>query len=82
MNTNTMNEIIEKLAAAVHQQWMQLRAEQGWTYGPERNDAQKKHPCMVPYSELPESEKEYDRQTAITTIRQIENAGYKIVPAK
>ena len=46
--------LAEQMAENVHEIWAATRIEQGWTYGPERNDALKHHPCLVPYSELPE----------------------------
>ena len=52
--------------------------EAGWTYGSERNDVLKHNPCLVPYSELPESEKAYDRDTAIGTLKAILKLGFKI----
>ncbi|MBQ8607845.1 MAG: Ryanodine receptor Ryr, partial [Bacteroidaceae bacterium] len=52
--------------------------EQGWTYGKERSDALKQHPCLIPYEELPEVEKEYDRDTAIGTLKLIVRLGFKI----
>jgi ryanodine receptor 2 len=52
--------------------------EQGWTYGIERNDALKQHPCLIPYEELPEIEKAYDRDTAIGTLKLICKLGFKI----
>ena len=55
--------------------------EQGWTYGEERNDALKHHPCLIPYEELPESEKEYDRDTALGTLKLICKLGFKISKA-
>jgi hypothetical protein len=51
---------------------------EGWTYGPQRNDKAKKHPDLLPYSELPESEKEYDRKTAMETLKVIVGLGYEI----
>jgi hypothetical protein len=50
----------------------------GWTRGPRRDDARKQHPSLVPYDELPESEKEYDRKTASETLRLILQLGYTI----
>ena len=50
-------ELAEQLAKNVHEVWSQTRMEQGWTYGEERDDLQLKHPCLIPYEELPESEK-------------------------
>lgn len=68
----------EKLAENVHDVWAKGRIEEGWTYGERRDDALKQTPCLVPYSELPESEKEYDRNTAFSTIKAIISLGYKI----
>ena len=51
----------------------------GWTYGEERNDAEMKHPCLVPYEELTEVEKEYDRNTSQETLKLIMKLGFKIV---
>ena len=71
-------ELTEKIAENVHDQWAMLRCAQGWTYGETRNDAQKTHPCLVPYGDLPESEKEYDRKTALETLKLITALGYRI----
>lgn len=62
-------ELTEKLAENTHDIWADGRIKDGWTYGEERNDALKHHPCPVPYSELGESEKEYDRNTALETLK-------------
>lgn len=72
-------ELTEILAEQVHDRWAKGRMDEGWTYGPQRDDANKKHPCLVPYSELPDSEKEYDRATALTTLKLIRKLGYRIV---
>ena len=70
--------LVEKMAKNVHEVWAQSRIEQGWTYGEERSDALKQHPCLVPYEELPEVEKAYDRDTAIGTLKLICHLGFKI----
>lgn len=69
----------EQIAKNVHDVWSLGRINEGWTYGHERNDAEKKHPCLVPYEELPESEKDYDRNTAQETLRLIMKLGFKII---
>ena len=51
---------------------------QGWTWGPKRNDDLKTHPSLVPYDELPEEEKQYDRNTAVGTLKLIQKLGFKI----
>ena len=73
-----LNELVEEMAKNVHEVWAQSRISQGWTYGPERSDALKQHPCLVPYDELPEVEKAYDRDTALSTLRLIVKSGFRI----
>ncbi len=57
----TLEARMETLAEAEHDGWMAHRAATGWRYGPQRDDAGKRHPSMVPYALLPDSEKEKDR---------------------
>lgn len=73
-----MDELVEEMAKNVHEVWAETRIKQGWTYGAERNDERKTHPCLVPYEELPEEEKDYDRQTAIATLKLIMKLGFSI----
>ena len=73
-----LNLLIEAMAKNVHEVWAQSRMEQGWTYGEERNDVLKHHPCLIPYEELPEIEKAYDRDTALGTLKLISKLGFKI----
>ena len=72
-------ELTEKIAENVHENWSAGRIADGWTYGQTRDDAKKTTPCLVPYSELTETEKEFDRNTALETLRLIIALGYKIV---
>lgn len=71
-------DLTEKIAENVHKNWVAQRISEGWVYGEKRDDAKKTTPCMIPYSELPDSEKEYDRVTAIQTLKLIVALGYKI----
>ena len=75
----SLTPLIEALAENVHDTWAKGRIDAGWTFGSVRDDAKKRHPCLVPYSELPESEKAYDRDTAISTLKFICKKGYRIV---
>lgn len=70
--------LTEKLAENTHDIWAAQRMSEGWSYGPERDDAARKHPDLVPYSDLPESEKEYDRKTAVEALKLIVRLGYNI----
>lgn len=71
--------LAEQLAQNVHEVWCQTRIAQGWTWGSERNDALKQHPCLVPYDQLTEEEKVFDHNTYQETLRLIVKLGYKIV---
>lgn len=70
--------LIEDIAKHVHEVWAQNRVNEGWSYGPVRDDSKKQHPCLVPYEELPEREKEYDRATSQETIKMILKLGFVI----
>ena len=70
--------LCEQLAKNTHDVWAKSRMEQGWTYGTTRNDAKKETPCLVAYDNLAENEKEYDRNTAIETLKLIIKLGYVI----
>ena len=74
-----LTELAEQLAKNTHEVWAQTRLEQGWIYGDERDDQKKKHPCLIPYEELPESEKLYDRNTTQETLKLIVKLGFRIV---
>lgn len=73
-----LDELTEAVAENTHEVWSKGRMAEGWTYGPERNDPQKKHPDLLPYSALTEGEKEYDRATALNALKLIMKLGYRI----
>ena len=75
-----LSALSERLAENAHDMWARQRLEDGWIYGPQRNDQQKHHPCLVPYDQLPDSEKEYDRLAALGTLKAILKLGYQIIP--
>ena len=70
--------LVEQMSKNVHEVWSETRIKQGWMYGEQRNDELKTHPCLIPYEELSESEKEYDRNTSIGTLKLILKLGFKI----
>jgi ryanodine receptor 2 len=74
-----IEQLCEQLAKNTHEVWSATRLKDGWTYGPVRDDQKLTHPCLIPYDELPESEKEYDRNTSQETLKLIIKLGYKIV---
>lgn len=71
--------VLEQLAEKVHDTWAAGRIRENWVYGPVRDDVKKTHPDLVPYAELPEAEREYDRVTAAQTIQYLLDMGYSIV---
>lgn len=74
-----LNELREAIAENAHEVWAENRYAEGWTYGPQRDDQLKQTPDMVPYSQLPEGEKEYDREMAMNTLKLLKKLGYDIV---
>ena len=73
-----LERLVEQMSKNVHDVWAETRIKQGWTYGEQRDDQKKTHPCLIPYEELPDSEKEYDRNTSISTLKLIMKLGFKI----
>ena len=72
--------LVERLAANVHDLWADKRMAEGWTYGPEKNVVLKQTPFLVPYDELPETEKETDRLMVRETVKAMLTLGYRVVP--
>jgi len=70
--------LTEDLARNAHEVWAQQRMKDGWRWGPQRDDGKKLHPSLVAYEELPESEKVYDRRTAMETVKTILALGFRI----
>ena len=77
--TEDLNELREAIAENAHDVWAVERQVQGWTYGEQRDDNKKETPCMVPYSQLPDSEKKFDRDMAMNTLKLVKKLGYDLV---
>ena len=73
-----LDGLLEQLARNTHEVWSTQRLRDGWQYGPQRDDDKLLHPCLLPYEELPESEREYDRHTSQETLKMIIAAGFAI----
>lgn len=71
-------DLTEILARNAHEVWAKERMSEGWRYGPSRDDAARKHPCLIPYEDLAESEKEYDRNMALETLKVLLALGYRV----
>lgn len=76
--SNELKLLVEFLAKNTHENWASLRMSEGWQYGPERDDAYKKHPCLVLYEDLPESEKEHDRKVVREMLKTLISLGFEI----
>ena len=77
--TDDLLELREAIAENAHDVWATARKKEGWTFGQERDDTNKTHPDLIPYSSLPDSEKEYDRLMALDTIKLVKKLGFEIV---
>jgi hypothetical protein len=75
---DSLAELVEQLAENNHDHWASKRIDDGWTCGPKRNDERKEHPDLVPYQELPEAEKDYDRKTVLEALKAIIALGYEL----
>jgi len=73
-----LSNLVEMLAENLHDLWAERRFSENWTFGPERDDNKKRHPCLVHYAQLPESEREYDRAMVVQTLKTIMKLGYEI----
>ena len=74
--------LVEQLAENNHDHWARQRMDAGWTYGPERDDARRRHPDLMPYGDLSEGEKAYDRTSVVETLKAILALGYEIGPKR
>jgi len=79
VNLDDLQPLLESLARNAHEIWAQQRLRDGWTYGAHRDDVRRTHPSLVPYENLSESEKEYDRIMVNETLKTILALGYRIV---
>lgn len=73
--------MIESIAINTHENWAALRLAQGWKFGSERNDKKKEHPDLVPYENLSEETKEYDRRTTTEVLKTVIAFGFSIKKA-
>jgi len=74
-------QLTERLAENAHDIWAAKRLAEGWNFGPKKDGDRKQTPLLVPYSALPESEKQYDRDLAMATLKAVLALGYRIEPA-
>lgn len=75
-------ELREAMAENAHEVWAYNRKQEGWIYGPKRDDQKKLHPDLVAYNKLPDSEKLYDREMAMNTIKLLKKLGWELTKVK
>jgi hypothetical protein len=76
--TEDLTRLVETLAENAHDTWAIDRLTMGWRYGPHRDDSVQLHPCLVPYADLSETEKNIDRDIVVATLRAILALGYEL----
>lgn len=69
---------VEKLAILEHDRWVEEKLAAGWRYGPQRDNSRKLTPSLVPYDQLPESEKDKDRDPMRRIPALLAEAGFEI----
>ena len=74
-----LEELQEAIAENAHDVWAKARINEGWSYGKERDDINRLHPDLVPYTALPDSEEEYDCIMAFNTIKLVKKLGFDII---
>jgi class 3 adenylate cyclase len=77
-----LEPLIERLAENNHDLWAKGRVAEGWKLGPRRDDEKRETPFLVPYTELPGSEKQYDRKMAVETLKSIVHFGGHVEPPR
>lgn len=77
-----LEQLQDAIAENAHNVWAKARIKEGWTYGREFDDEKKEDPTIMPYTALPDCEKEYDRLTAFNTIKLVKKLGFDIVKRK
>ena len=69
---------IESMAVLEHDRWMRSKVLAGWRHGERKDPERKTHPCLVAYAQLPESEKDKDRNTVRSIPKFLASIGYRV----
>ncbi|OGN72213.1 MAG: hypothetical protein A2X25_00695 [Chloroflexi bacterium GWB2_49_20] len=76
---NFPGDSLEFLAEREHERWMQVKLADGWKYAPETDKDKKLNHCLVPWNELPDDEKEKDRDMVRGIPKMLARGGYAVV---
>ncbi|XP_042244104.1 ryanodine receptor 3-like isoform X8 [Thunnus thynnus] len=74
-----LENVRDKLAENIHELWGMNKIELGWSYGKIRDDNKRQHPCLVDFSKLPETEKNYNLQMSTETLKTLLALGCRVV---
>ncbi|XP_067335759.1 ryanodine receptor 3-like isoform X9 [Channa argus] len=74
-----LEKVRDKLAENIHELWGMNKIELGWSYGKIRDDNKRQHPCLVDFSKLPETEKNYNLQMSTETLKTLLALGCRVV---
>jgi len=56
----------------LHEEWVRDKQEHGWTLGPEKDSERRTHPCLVPYWDLPDYQRDKNR-LFVSTVRALDH---------
>jgi len=70
---------LELLAAAEHERWMASRLATGWSHGPERDDARKLNPNLVPWAETSEEGRSFNRTSILEVPAMLARSGFELI---
>jgi hypothetical protein len=70
---------VERLAQAEHRRWVAQRREAGWTYAAVRDNRRKRHPMIIRWQKLPESERDKDRDAVRHIPDVLARVGLRVV---
>ncbi|XP_076604100.1 ryanodine receptor 3 isoform X7 [Chaetodon auriga] len=74
-----LEKVRDRLAENIHELWGMNKIELGWSYGKIRDDNKRQHPCLVDFSKLPETEKNYNLQMSTETLKTLLALGCRVV---
>ncbi|KAI2654040.1 Ryanodine receptor 2 [Labeo rohita] len=77
-----LEKVRDRLAENIHELWGMNKIELGWSYGKIREDNKRQHPCLVDFSKLPETERNYNLQMSTETLKTLLALGCHVVQVK
>ncbi len=72
--------LLDELARDEHDRWMAAKTAAGWAYGPHTDELARRHDALLPWDDLPESQKDKDRALVIGIPAILSRCGYAVIP--